>query len=304
MRTMIRHKDLNLLYTLVIMLEERHVSRAAKRLRLTQPAVSRAIDRLRRDFNDPMFIREGAGMVPTPYAIEVGLAAQKTLSEFEKVYQPRQVFLPEEAAGSFRIATTDFFEMTYWAKLLPALHKTAPQVQFNNALVTTQLPFEELRDGRLQLAVAGFFGELPAGVKRQKLFTDRFVSLVRKAHPLVGRELDLKSFLQMSHVVISAKGDPVGAVDRALASRHRARRVVGTISSFHSAGAVVASSDVSITMPESLAKLFAASLPVRYFVPPVQLPPIQVVQVWHERFDRDPMLRWVRSELTQMCEAT
>jgi DNA-binding transcriptional LysR family regulator len=295
-------QDLNLLKTFAYLLEERHISRVAARLHVTQPAVSRALARLRLEFNDPLFVRTPKGMLPTAKALTLERPLMEVLERVEALYKKPCVFDPATAKGIIRIATTDYFEQAIWIDLLGHLSRKAPGLKFVTLMTGSEIPVDAMRDGTIHLAIAGFFGDLPNGFMRQALFADHFMSLVRKNHPVVKTALNLDSFLKLSHLVVSPRGDLTGAVDAELLKKGKHRHVAASVCSFLSSGPLVAQSDLILTAPAKLAEKFASYLPLKIFQPPIQLPKINVVQVWHERFHHDPMLSWFRKTIFDACK--
>lgn len=293
--------DLNLLRVLHVILEERNLSKAAKRLHLTQPALSRSLVRLRDEFNDPLFVRTSSGMLPTPFAQALEPELRSTLEKLDSLYQRPEAFRPEAATGVVRIATTDYFEQVVWTELIGKLSAAAPNLTFVTQLVGGELPYEAMRSGSINLAIAGYFTDVPAAMKMQKLFEDTFTVVARHQHPLVKKRLTLEQYLECGHVLISPRGDLSGAVDRALQKQRKHRHIAASVAGFLSSGSVVANSDLLLTAPSLLAAQFARSLPVQAFAPPLDLPIIKVVQVWHERFHQDPLLTWVRQMIADHC---
>ena len=297
-----KDQDLNLLRILAVLLEERHISRTAARLHVTQPAISRSLTRLRVEFNDQLFVRSTRGMLPTAKALKLEKPLFELLEKIESFYRAPEVFDPAKAKGLVRIATTDYFEQVVWVELVGALNRKAPGLRFVTTLTGSDLPTESMRDGTTHIAIAGFFGDMPNGFMRQALFTDNFLSVIRKDHPYSKREIDLADFLKLSHLVVSPGGDSFGAVDVELQKKNKQRHVAASVSSFLSSGPLVANSDLILTAPGRLVDLFTKYLPLRAFKPPLLLPKINVVQVWHERFHSDPMLSWLRKTIYDACQ--
>lgn len=296
-------QDFNLLKTLALLLEERHISRVAVRMHVTQPAISRALARLRVEFNDPLFVRTPKGMLPTAKALALEKPLIELLERLSAFYKTPKAFNPATAEGLIRVATTDYFEQVVWVDLVGNLNRQAPGLKFVTLMTGSELPIDAMREGNIHLAIAGFFGELPNGFMRQMLFSDHFLSVLRKNHPAAKRPLTLEDFLELSHLVVSPRGDHSGAVDTELQKSGKQRHVAASVCSFLSSGPLVAQSDFILTAPAKLAEKFAAYLPLKVMTPPVSLPKINVVQVWHERFHNDPMLAWVRKMISDACKS-
>jgi DNA-binding transcriptional LysR family regulator len=296
-------KDLNLLRVFVLLLDECNLSRAALRLHLTQPALSRSLARLRREFNDPLFVRAPGGMLPTPKAVALEPSLREVLEKVDRLYEKPPVFDPAKAKGIVRIATTDYFEQVIWVELAGALSRKAPGLTFVTLMTGSQIPVQEMRDGTVQLAIAGFFGDLPPGFMRQAIFSDKFFSVVRADHPGVKGDMTLEAYLDLGHLIVSPRGALEGAVDAALKKKSKRRRVVASVCSFLSSGPLVSTSDLVLTAPAKLVEKFASYLPLSIHEPPLALPKINVVQVWHERFHHDPMLAWLRNAIADACKS-
>ena len=296
-------QDLNLLKTFAFLLEERHISRVAARLHVTQPAISRALARLRVEFNDPLFVRTPKGMLPTAKALALEKPLIDLLERINAFYKAPKLFDPRTAQGSIRIATTDYFEQVIWVDLVGVLNREAPGLRFITLMTGSELPTDAMREGTVHLAIAGFFGELPNGFMRQALFSDHFLSVLRKNHPSAKQALTLEEFLKLSHLVVSPNGTHSGAVDVELQKKGKQRHVAASVCSFLSSGPLVAQSDFVLTAPAKLVERFTTYLPLKAMPPPISLPKINVVQVWHERFHNDAMLAWVRKMIFEACRA-
>ena len=289
--------DLNLLKIFALLLAECNLSRAAVRLGLTQPGLSRALSRLREEFDDPLFVRAPGGMLPTPKALALEKPLLAALDHLEGLYAAPVEFKPESATGIVRIATTDYFEQVVWVELAGKLSRIAPRMTFVTKMTGSDVPIAHLRSGDVQLAIAGFFNELPGGLVRQTLMTDRFVCVVRKNHPTVGKKLTMENYLKLGHIVVSARGDFEGTVTRMLRAKGLTRHVAASVCSFLSSGQLAATSDLILTAPARLVEHFVKHLPVAVLEPPLALPPIKVNQVWHERYQNDPLHAWLRAEI-------
>lgn len=287
-------KDFNLLRIFEALLVEHNVSRAARRLGLSQPALSHALSRLRTDFGDELFVRAARGVQPTPQALALAPAVLTALQGLRGVYAKRAAFSPKEAVGRIVLASTEFFEHMVLPRLLPALRKQAPGVVLLSRPTGGRLPKDEMERGDIDVAVAGFFGDLPEGFYRQPLVEDDFACILRQNHPAAAKALPLKAYLKLDHLLISPQGDLTGIVDKELARLGHKRRVVAGIANFLTPGWVIAASDLVLTAPRRLVNLYAQHLPLRILEVPLVLPKIQLVQVWHERTQNDPLHRFFR----------
>jgi DNA-binding transcriptional LysR family regulator len=290
----IRDKDLNLLVILKTLLEELNLSKAGKRLGLSQPAVSHALSRLRDQFDDPLLVRTSHGMRPTPRAQEMSERIRHLINEAEQIFQKQESFDPSTAKGRVVIATTDYFDQLVMPRLVPILMREAPDVQIVTKISSAKSPREELERGESDLAIAGFFSKLGDGLYQQKLFDENFVAIVRKNHPIVKSKLSLKQFIALDHLLVSPHGDMDGVVDVALRNIGESRRIVAGVASFASPGMVLAESDAVLTIPERVADIYLKYLPLKSFPVPLKIPGFAVLQVWHQRLSQDPLHGWVR----------
>jgi DNA-binding transcriptional LysR family regulator len=294
--------DLNLLTVFRAVDEARHVTRAARLLGVSQPALSQALRRMREAFGDPIFVKTPRGMVLTPLAESIAAPIREALGRIERDVLERGPFRAAELARTFRIRSTDFLESLLVPPLLEVLRTAASSVRLAFLPVGIALPKEELELGACDLAIAGFFGDLPDGYYQQLLFTDVFACAARANHPRIRatRKPTLNGFCRERHILVAPGGELSGAVDRALARQRCKRTVVVGASAFMSAGWLAARSDCIVTAPSRLIRLLAAPLRLVTFAPPVDLPEIKVAQVWHGRSHEDPAHRWFR-ELVRKC---
>lgn len=289
--------DINLLIVFQAIEDHRHITRAAKSLGLTQSAVSHSLGRLREVFKDSLFIKTSRGMVPTKKANEVASALPALLADLSDLFLNKEVFRPDKINRTFRIQTTDLIEHMLLPSILGLQQQSAMGLKVAFGNVGYALPQRLLEDGKVDLAVAGFFGKLPDGFFSQLLFDDSFRCCVSKSHPVVKRRLSLKQYCQFSHVLIAPSGELSGKVDKILKKQKVQRNVVVGTSGFLSAGWAVAQSDAILTAPGKLISGFEKYLPVKSMVPPIAIPDIKIVQVWHARQHNDPEHRWFREKM-------
>jgi DNA-binding transcriptional LysR family regulator len=288
--------DLNLLTVFRALDEMRNVTRAARALGVSQPAVSHALGRLRSALGDPMFVRTPKGMVLTPRAEALAPAIREMLARVESEVLDGGVFQPTTLVRTFRIRTTDFIEALLAPALLERLGLAAPKSSLSFVSTELRLPKEALASGACDLAIAGAYREVPDGFYQQRLFVDRFGGAVRAGHPRLGgrRRVTLEAYCRESHVLIAPGGELHGVIDRALGRMGRERRVVLGASGFLAGAFVAARTNSVITAPSRLLALVAEAVPLRRFDPPVPLADVKVVQVWHARNHQDPAHRWFR----------
>lgn len=297
----IRRLDPNLLLTLHVLIEERQVSRAATRLGLTQPAVSHALQKLRAHFDDPLLVRRGQEMVPTPRAMELAGPLRQVISAIEQLTGPGE-FDPKNAQGTLRISTTDYGVAVVLPHVLAALETAAP----NLAIMTTSLTedmFEHLKTGFLDLALSG--QESLGSMQTETLFTERFVLVTRADHPLAACEkITMDDFLAWPHALIDIVHSRLYGIDRRLEKMGKARRVALRVPYMLAAPFFAQSTDLIVPVPERVARMYAESLNLVVLEPPedVDLGHFDYVQVWHERRDDDPVHRWLRSVVREAAQ--
>lgn len=292
--------DLNLALVLHALLAERSVSRAAKRLGMSQSATSHALARLRRSLADPLFLRVPQGIVPTPRAEALAEPLAAGLALLEQSLLPPQRFDPATAQRQFRIAASDYVEFLLLPRFLGALASEAPRVHVwvrpyaDEALAT-------LQRGDLDL-VLGVVGPEAQQLQLQsrQLITERLVCVVREGHPLTRGRLTLQRFAAAQHVLIAPRGRPGGPIDDALAERGLQRQVAVAVPHFLAAPHIVAQTDLVLTMAERIAASFATVLPLKLLELPFELPPVRGMMLWHERHAGDPAHAWFRERLGAM----
>ncbi|EYF05059.1 LysR family transcriptional regulator [Chondromyces apiculatus] len=292
--------DLNLLVAFDALFTERHVTRAAARMGLTQSAMSHALRRLRVLFDDPLFARVPRGILPTERAVELSVAVRRILADVERTVSDGARFEPERAERTFTLVASDYASMILLPPLVRHLAQSAPGIAISvrAGLQNWAVPLEE---GRVDLVIGIFDSELPSAY-RQQILQERFVCVVRADHPEVGDELTLEQFVRLPHALISPRGISIGGyVDDELARLNLRRRVVITVPHFLVAPHVVAGTDVILTVAERIALQLADKLGLRIVKPPLDIPGFQLNQYWHERQHHDPGHTWLREQIAQVC---
>lgn len=287
--------DLNLLRVLDALLRERHLTRAAKGLGLSQPAASHALGRLREHFDDPLFIRAAAGLVPTPRAAALENKLRSAMVALSECVTNTPEFDPGTARMTFAMATADYGSFVLVPPLLERLAREASGVGVWVRSVREDL-FADLARGNADVHVGPVpMGATAPGIHMKPLFEEQFVCVVRRGHPGVGARLSLDTYANLPHVFVAPRGTPGGVVDQVLAEHGRQRRVAIAVPQFLLAPHLVASSDMVLTIGRRVAEAFARMLPLRILEPPVRLPPFLTQLVWHERTHADPAHRWFRA---------
>lgn len=296
----IRHLDLNLLKALDALLDERSVTRAADRLALTQPAVSGMLNRLRESFDDPLFVRAQRGIVPTLRAEQLATPVKQLLADIQGLLQP-QAFDPATASMTVKLAATDYALRAVVAPFLAVLRKQAPNIRVAVQPVDTQALPAQMDRGDIDLALVTP-QSVPTGLQCQLLYDERYVCAMRAGHPDAQAEaLTLERFCALDHALVSSSGGAFqGVTDEALARIGKARRVTLSITSFLILPEILLASDLIAVVPE---RLVMHQKGLRLMAPPLAIEGFSKTLAWHERTDRNPGQRWVRSVLMDSCRA-
>jgi DNA-binding transcriptional LysR family regulator len=298
--------DLNLLLALDVLLTEGSVLGAARRMNLSSSAMSRTLTRLRGAMGDPLLVRAGRGLVPTPRAKELRERVQNLSREVRAVLRPPDVVDVRTAEQTLTIRANDGFVEAFAARLVSEVATAAPGVRLRFAAKADK-DVRALREGTVDLEI-GVLGETGPEVRVQSLFRDQFIAVVRRGHPLLGRgEVTAKRYAACGHVVASRRGHSTGPVDEALAALGLARTVVAVVPSFRAALSVARSSDLVALVTASFLEAVSSDERrsrrggLQGFALPVPTPPLVVSQMWHPRVDADRVHRWLRGVVHAIC---
>jgi DNA-binding transcriptional LysR family regulator len=293
--------DLNLLVVFDAIVKDRNVTLAASRVGLSQPAMSSALARLRKTFNDPLFVRTRGGMLPTPYAQLLAPPIQRACELVASSFTIGKAFDPLAATRTFTFYMTDIGEGVFLPKLLRALEQRAPRVRVKVLRIPERGEQEAMAAGDVDIAI-GLFPDLKAGFFQQRLYRDQFVCLLRADHPRAkGGALTIRQFADMRHAVISSAGTGhEAAVAHAFAAQRHRRRVALTIPHFMAVPIIVTQTDYIVTVPKRLALAFGEFPGLRIVDPPIAIDPMEIKQHWHERYHHDPANKWIRELLAEL----
>ncbi|MFJ6216035.1 LysR family transcriptional regulator [Streptomyces sp. NPDC092296] len=288
--------DLNLLRVFDALLRDASVTAASERLHLSIPATSRALGRLRRAMNDPILVRAGRGMVPTPFALRAAPRVRSLLDEASALISADRELLPAELERTFTIRINDGVAATLAAEVAEAVAGTAPGVTLRFVSEGSEST-EDLRDGTADLDIG--VGEVGApDIRTAGLYRERMVGIVRADSPLGRhRRPTLTQLSEHAHVSASRRGRARGPLDDALEAQGLQRRVAAVVPSFAVAALVVSTSPYVGLVPQRLAEQHSGSLGLRWFPIPAELPELAVRMLWHVRLDADPAQHWLRQTI-------
>lgn len=284
--------DLGLLVSLDALLQEGSVTGAARRVGLSTPAMSHALARIRDRLGDAILVRSGRGMLLTPRAQELRPLVHSVITEARRALEPERPFVAGELARTFVVHATDYVLTILGPTVDRILRAEAPQVCLRfvpNSPDDAAL----LRDQGSDLAV-GIYGDLPQEMRNRQLLTDRFVAVVRKGHPALGKRFTLEQFVGIAHIQVAPRGKPGGYIDDVLRERGLARRVARAVPYFVTALQLVATTDYILTISERIAKRYEGALDLQLIEVPLKLRPYALSLVWHPRVDSDAGHRFLR----------
>jgi DNA-binding transcriptional LysR family regulator len=294
--------DLNLLRVLLAIYETGNVTLAAQQLKMSQPATSAALARLRRSFDDPLFVRRDLRMEPTSLVQSIIQKTREVLDVIDRDILASATFRPLTYTGEFSFCLTEIGEVV----LLPALYEHLKQVAPGARLKSISLAPRELdnalREGKVDLAI-GYFPDLAGGdMYQQRLFSHDLACIVRKDHKIRGERMSLKQFCGAEHLLVRDGSRSLEMYERHIASRGVQRRIAMQTSHYMSVPALVERSDFVVVLPRTIAQLFAAEGKVRVVTPPADIPRYDLKQYWHRRFNNDPRGKWLRSAVQELFD--
>lgn len=290
--------DFNLLVTLDVLLAEGSVARAAKRLRLSPSAMSRALARLRETTGDPLLVRAGRSLVPTPRALELRERVSQLVQDAEAVLRPAEQPDLRQLSRTFTLRSSEGFVENFGAALIARMAGQAPGVRLR-FMHKPDKDSTALRDGTVDLETGVVGKSASPELRTQGLFRDRLIGVIRGGHPLAQGEITPARFAAGSHISVSRRGLERGPIDEALASRDLERQIVTIVAGFSTALALARATDLIASVPER----HTASLRegMHSFALPIAVPTFTVAMLWHPRLDADPAHRWLRSCVHEVC---
>ncbi|CAH0164601.1 DNA-binding transcriptional LysR family regulator [Pseudomonas frederiksbergensis] len=290
--------DLNLLITLDVLLAEGSVARAAQRLRLSPSAMSRALARLRETTGDPLLVRAGRGLVPTPRALELREHVSRLVQDAEAVLRPAEQLDLKQLVRTFTLRASDGFVENFGPALIARASEEAPGVRLH-FMQKLSKDSAALRDGSVDLETGVVGGTTSPEVRTRALFEDRFVGVVRTGHPLSEGEITASRYATGRHILVSRRGVDKGPMDEALEALGLQREIITVVGGFSAALALARASDLIATVPARHTQNLRTGL--HSFELPFELPPITISMLWHPRMDADSAHRWLRECVREVC---
>ena len=303
--------DLNLLRVFDEVMTERSLTRAARNLSLTQPAVSNAMRRLRDALGDDLLKRSGQGLEPTGHALAIWPAVREALRSLQESLVPSD-FAPAQANTTFVLAMADATAAELMPGLIAVMDREAPGVSVRVVPLTTRDPRRMLEEGTADMALGYFpaaLADLTARAQVGKavafshirLYDGNYVCVMRRDHPLASGPMTLNRFCSARHMLVSFSGRPFGFVDEALASLGRERRVVLTVNQFFTAGRVVASSNLLTVLPRHFVRVTGIEDQLMLRELPFSVPVVHVDALWHHRVEWDSAHQWLRKTIAELA---
>lgn len=295
--------DLNLLVSLDALLAERNVTRAAARLGLSQPGMSSALGRLRKLFNDPLLVREGSALIPTPRAESLVQPVRAALALIDGALHERIVFDPENDECTVRVSCSDYSVMLLIAPLVRRLAAEAPGVRIQVQPRSAD-PARLLRDDDTDLVIEPEGVVASSSLPSQSLFTDRWLCCVWQGNNVVGDEMTVREFFDLGHVVYSMGADaPIALSDAHLAQQSTPRRIEFTVESFLLTPLILQGTDFMSLVLARAVPLLKRTAAIRLIEPPLPIPTLHQKMWWSARRTNDPAQAWVRGRIAEVAEA-
>lgn len=284
-----------------VLLRERNLTRAADTLGVAQPALSKTLAKLRRYFDDPLFVRSGNKMEPTTKALQLAGSVRTLLDGAVMLRAHHRPFDPVRSQRQFTLSVVDAGLARLLPRLLAHLEQHAPGVRLQIVPIDLEGLEAGLEAGHIDFAL-GAFSSLSKRIRRQPLWPIDYVSVVRRDHPRLGAKPTLQSFVAERHILVSTTGTGHSQqrVERALEHALPPSRIVCRVSTFLAAAFTVSRTDLVATLPDAMVGELDSRLGLRSFAPPLRLPRMETALLWHERFHRDPGNEWLRAEFAEL----
>ena len=297
--------DLNLLVAFDALMSERSVTKAGRRIGRTQPAMSAALARLRFLLDDELFVRSQSGLQPTPRAIDLSLPLGRALQDIQRTLEFAQQFDPRLSPITFNIGLSEHPAFKLLPHITKSLREYAPTVTLHvRTFVAREEALTMLDAGEADVVVGVPPRSAPGRILTKPLFSENFVCIVRKDHPLAVAKLTLDAYLGLDHVLVSPEGDRFGHVDAALAEKGLRRRLAVTLPQMYAAPRVISQTDMIATLMEGVIEVSGYRHLLQVLPPPIEIASVPFIMCWHRRNDAHPAQQWLRDCIADLPEPT
>jgi len=293
-----RPQELNLLVIFDTIMTEKSITRAAERLSMTQPAVSNAVARMRTNWKDDLFVKDGRNIQPTSYATNLWDQVRTPLQNLNEAIEPG-AFDPKTAKRTFRVAVADIAVDTAWLEMRQLFEKEAPGINLHAVPYTIVNTEKVLEDADVDLVLSAK-SPINGRILSTHLFDSSHLCVMRKDHPLAKPNLSIEEFAAADHLLVSLSGDSTGPTDQALQQLGMSRRVAITVNHFASAAPIIMDSNLIAVLPPGVIYKHIESGKLSITKPPIEIPPVPVSMLWHKRQDNDAGLKWLRHHLKRI----
>ncbi|SAL78890.1 LysR family transcriptional regulator [Caballeronia choica] len=297
----LRSIDLNLLLVFDTIYSERNISKAARKLALSQPTVSNALARLRERLDDPLFTRTSDGMVPTARAKTLADPIRQALDLIERGLRSDDAFDYAHSERRFVIAVEDYGETVIVPRFCDWLAQTAPNIRIKILREPGNQLTAEMKDGEVDLTLDYFIQHDPS-FRNERVLTEGLLTLSQREHPQLTGRLTLEQYLALRHVVLTPRAGSMSIIDRALAKRGLRRHIALEVPHFQSMPVLVQTAGLLCTLPKRMAQLYADNFRVTAHTVPMRVPNFPIYLTWHSSADTDPAHMWLRQNLIALCQ--
>ena len=293
--------DLNLLVIFNAIYEEKSITRAGQRLRLTQPAISHSLNRLRSAFNNQLFVRHGRRMVPTPLAEKMRLNIQEILGLAEKMFEGWESFDPSRSTRTFLIGIQDYPMLVVLPRLLEIINRTAPTINIKTSHLRKEDRKIALEEGKLDMVI-GVKQKFGSNINQQYLFCDREVCIMRKDHPDIKSALTMEQYIAADFISLSVSEYEEQAIDVKLKEMGIKRKIRLIVENEVTIPHLVSNTDFLSNVVALVANAFTPWMPIKMMPLPIPITDIKFYQYWHTRHHKEPAHIWLRQTIKNVCE--